>query len=250
MKKIIILAAHGLKQINIDDIYAKIVKAVELNFSKNETVLGFTSKTVITFLKEIFPKQEYCVEKLIVKYLTLNYDEIFIQPLFINSGIEYKKIVLLKEKYHEIKLGKPLINDAIDFYQILKLSECKIENSLSTPILFVIHGNNYDDEFLLMIQNLSKQNSYKFLICALENNSSIVKVIEYCKDRNIIELFLFPLFVAPGGHVLNDLLCQKSTSLVSKLDNNGIKIKKVFKTLSENDVLIDILLDKMNSLTL
>lgn len=250
MKKIIILAAHGLKQINIDDIYAKIVRAVGLNFSKNETVLGFTSKTVITFLKEIFPTQEYCVKKLIVKYLTLNYDEIFIQPLFINSGIEYKKLILLKEKYHEIKLGKPLINDAVDFYQILKLYEGNVENLSSVPLLFVIHGNNYDDDCFLMIQDISKKSSYKFLICSLENNSSIVKVIGYCKDRNIVELFLVPLFVTPGGHVVNDLLSQKPTSLVSKLGNNGIKIKKVFKTLSENDALIDILLDKMNSLIL
>jgi len=248
MKKVIILAAHGFKDPNINDVYAKVLRAFEQNFPKIEIALAFTSNSVLTFLKNINPLQEYCLETLVSKYIDLNYCEIFIQPLFIYAGIEYNNLKFLKEKYHNVAIGRPLIDSVFDFYQILKIYEFDHDNRYGTTLLFVIHGNNCDDKLLLLIQEISEQSFSKFLACAIENEPSITKVIARCKDKNIVEVILCPLFVAPGRHVLNDLLGQKSTSLVSKFNNNEIKVKKVFKTLSENDSLIDILLSKMKSL--
>ncbi len=184
------------------------------------------------------------IEKLLIDLKNKKYLEITILPLQIIPGIEYKKLIntvlTLKNDFYSIDIKKPLLYSENDITKVCNILNDIKPNDNST-LICVAHDTKTD--FCMTydkLQNILKELNYKNIyITTLKGSLRFENIIPIIKEKNIKEVYLYPLTLTHSTHVKRDIFGQDN-SCYSKLKSLNIKVNKINIPLCQIDNIISI----------
>lgn len=237
MKQAIIIASFGTMSVkakeNTVDIIEKQFKKEFFNFDVFQV---YMSKIIIDKIKKEKNINTYSLSQLLKILYEKKYEKIFIQPLNIINGTEYKKIVeeanLYKERFEIIDIGKPLLSSVEDF-EIIKtfLEERTKNNRVGEGLVLMGHGNKINNDSYKKLDNILKDKP--IFICAMEGVPDFNMLVERLNRLNIKKVTLSPFLLFSGKHVRDEMVSKERSSLKSKLENKGFKVDICLKGLGE-----------------
>ena len=237
MKQAIIIASFGTMSVKAKektvDIIEKQFKGEFVNFNVFQV---YMSEIIIEKMRKEKNIIIYSLSQLLKILYEKNYEKIFIQPLNIINGIEYKKIVeetdLYKEKFEIIDVGKPLLSSIEDFENIKTfLEERTKDNRIGEGLVLMGHGNKINNDSYKKLDNILKDKP--IFICAMEGYPNFNMLVERLNRLNINKVTISPLLLFSGKHVRDEMISNEKPSLKSKLEDKGFKVDICLKGLGE-----------------
>jgi len=250
MKKAIILVSFGVidEQIRhtcIDSITLKIKKY----FPDYTVCTAFTSMFILKKLR----KQNIHIDSLpevLTKLQQEQYEEVVIQPTHLTPGEEYEnKIIAVSEVYKtvfpKLKVGSPVfsVEDEIpdkDDYRIGL--QCILQQIVSLAkteeVVLMGHGSPHQHNPIYeILQRKADELNLPITIGVLEPTDypGLEDVIARLKNKNKKNIYLMPLLLAGGMHVMQDMAGESPDSWLNKLKRAGFIVRVYEKGLGENE---------------
>jgi len=250
MKKAIILVSFGVvdEQVRrscLDSIALKIRQS----FPEYTVCIAFTSMFILKKLK----KQNIQIDSLpevLVKLQQEKYEEVVIQPTHLTPGEEYEnKIIAVCEAYKtvfsKLKIGNPVFSlenempDKDDYIIGLKCILQQIVSLAKTEeVVLMGHGSPHQHNPIYeILQRKADELKLPITIGVLEPNDypGFDDVVVRLKHKNIKNIYLMPMLLAGGIHVMQDMAGASPNSWLNKLKHEGFKVRVYEKGLGENE---------------
>lgn len=241
MKRAIIVVSFGTSyleslKLNIEGCENHLKNA----FPEYDHYRAFTSQRIIKKLRERDNIHIDNLEESLIKLKSASYDEVYIQPLHMIAGHEYDNIYNTYIKYKALEtfkkltLGKALLNDDKD-YDLL-INALVEDGKRDEYYIYVGHGSshNSNDSYKVLQEKIDKRAITNIKITTLTNDFSFQEIMADIKRKYIGEVTLAPLMLVAGDHAKNDIFGQGEDSLLSKLKEEGIRVKKNDRGLGES----------------
>lgn len=238
------------RKVTIDAVTDKIKTA----FPGYEVRQAFTSRIIIKKLAERdglqFDTEKQAIEKLKAE----GFSEVIIQPLHIEAGDEYDKLMKVVEKYKDsfdkVSVGRPVLyytgqeGEKPDDYMIA-INAIKAQLPKVGPreaIAFMGHGGVHPSNtayaaLQMKLQDAGLNNVYVFTV---EGYPTFENMVEKMKANKIEKVMLMPFMVVAGDHANNDMAGDEKDSFKSQLIEAGFKVDAYLHGLGENAGIQDI----------
>ena len=244
-KQAIILALFGTLDKKAKKSYDRIVEQYQRNFPNCDIKLIYTSsfirKKSLTNgdnLKSLSEQLDELIKN--------NINKIVIQSLHIMSGLEYKKLIKTISDFHstrkgnyKISVGKPLLTSQNDLNLLLNSLENKyLLNDFTNKnggVIFFLHGDKSKktDQQQKEVELSLKKYNENFYIEKIDSNKIDSSITKKIKEKQVNKLYLLPLFLIAGHHVINDICGESPQSWNSFFKGNDIKTTPIIKGLGD-----------------
>ena len=238
------------RKVTIDAVTDKIKAA----FPDYEVRQAFTSRIIIKKLADRdglqFDTEKQAIEKLKAE----GFSEVIIQPLHIEAGDEYDKLMKVVDKYKDsfekVTVGRPVLyytgqeGEKPDDYMIA-INAIKAQLPTVGPreaIAFMGHGGVHPSNtayaaLQMKLQDAGLNNVYVFTV---EGYPTFENMVEKMKANKIEKVTLMPFMVVAGDHANNDMAGDDKDSFKSQLIEAGFKVDAYLHGLGENKGIQDI----------
>lgn len=205
---------------------------------------AFTSSSMSNILFNKHGKLVQRLEEILYKLNNEKYKEIYIQPLHIIEGSEYSHInKVLKEysyTFSKIRIGNVLMGENEE--KFLKGSNVIYEainknfKSKDSNIILVGHGskNTNDYKYKKIKEKFIEEGFKNTYIGTLEGENQKEEILNKMLEDKIREVYLVPILMLPGKHILKDIFGDYD-SWKTLLEDNNIKVNYIKKSLLQYD---------------
>ena len=229
--KAIVLVAFGSAYIQgIKDSIDLLKLDLEKKFKGYTIMTTFTSKKVISLLKERHNYYVPHISSTLFNLVNDGYKEVYLVPLHVIEGAQFKQLLKLKSEYEysfdRIELLKPLLSykeeKVKEIYSIVEGLKGDMEDG---DILLVGHGSLKDsnDVYKNIKTEFDELLGKRFYMATLEGENTFERTIKEIKENNVEHITIKTLLIIPGKHYINDI-CEGEYSLVKRLENEGINV--------------------------
>lgn len=223
-------------------------------FPDYEVRHAFTSRIIIKKLAERDGLKIDTEKQALDKLKAEGYTEVIIQPLHMEAGDEYEKLMRSVANYSKafakISVGRPVLyytgqeGEKPDDYLIaIKALQNQIPKlGKNEAVAFMGHGgvnpsNTAYAALQMKIQDAGLKNVYVFTV---EGYPTIENLITELKANKIKKVTLMPLMLVAGDHAQNDMAGDEKDSFKSQLIEAGFKVDTYLHGLGENAGIQDI----------
>lgn len=254
-KKAILVVSFGTtyeetRRLTTDAVENKIRAA----FPEYEVRHAFTSRIIIKKLAERDGLKVDTEKQALDKLKAEGYTEIIVQPLHMEAGDEYDKLVRAVENYSKafakISVGRPVLyytgqeGEKPDDYLIaLKALQTQFPKlGKNEAVALMGHGGVHPSNtayaaLQLKIQDAGLKNVFIFTV---EGYPTIENLVSELKVNKIKKVTLMPLMLVAGDHAQNDMAGDDKESFKSQLIAEGFKVETYLHGLGENSGIQDI----------
>jgi sirohydrochlorin cobaltochelatase len=249
VKKAILAVSFGTtyadtRKVTIEAVEEKIRAA----FPDYEVRHAFTSRIIIKKLAERDGLQ-YDTERQALERLKADgYAEVLIQPLHIEAGDEYEKLLKAAAQYGQdfapITVGRPLLyytgqkgekpDDYLSVIQALRMQLPK--QGAHEAVALMGHGgvhpaNTAYAALQLKLEDAGLKNVFVFTV---EGYPTVENLVNKLKQNKIKKVTLMPLMLVAGDHAHNDMAGAEADSFKSQLQKAGFRVETYMHGLGEN----------------
>lgn len=255
-KKAILVVSFGTtyaetRAVTIDAVANKIKTA----FPDYEVRQAFTSRIIIKKLMDRDNLKIDTEKQALERLKAEGYSEVIVQPLHMEAGDEYDKVLHVVDGYvknksfDKITVGRPVFyftgqeEKPDDFsLAINALKEQFPKLSKREAVVLMGHGGPHPSNaaystLQLKLQDAGFNNAFVFTV---DSYPTIENVIAKCKANKIEKITLMPLMVVAGDHANNDMAGDEPDSYKSQLLKAGFKVDTYLHGLGENKGIQDI----------
>lgn len=255
-KKAILVVSFGTtyddtRKVTIDAVTDKIKAA----FPGYDVRQAYTSRIIIKKLMDRDNRQVDTEKQAIDKLKAEGYSEVIVQPLHVEAGDEYDKVMKVVDghvkakSFDRITMGRPVLyftgqEEKPDDYALainaLKQQLPKLGKKEAVALMG--HGgphpsNTAYSALQLKLQDAGLNNVYVFTVDAYP---TIENIIARAKADKIEKITLMPLMVVAGDHAQNDMAGDEEDSYKTQLIKAGFKVDAYLHGLGENKGIQDI----------
>lgn len=255
-KKAILVVSFGTtyaetRAVTIDAVANKIKTA----FPDYEVRQAFTSRIIIKKLMDRDNLKIDTEKQALERLKAEGYSEVIVQPLHMEAGDEYDKVMHVVDGYvknksfDKITVGRPVFyftgqeEKPDDFsLAINALKEQFPKLGKREAVVLMGHGGPHPSNaaystLQLKLQDAGFNNAFVFTV---DSYPTIENVIAKCKANKIEKITLMPLMVVAGDHANNDMAGDEPDSYKSQLLKAGFKVDTYLHGLGENKGIQDI----------
>ena len=255
VKKAILVVSFGTtyadtRKVTTDAVEAKIKAA----FPEYDVRHAFTSRIIIKKLAErdgrVVDTEKQALEKLKAE----GYKEIVIQPLHVEAGDEYSKLMRIVDKYEKsfdkVSVGRPILyytgqeGEKPDDYAIaIKALQDQLPKlGKNEAVGLMGHGgvnpsNTAYAALQLKLQDAGLKNVFVFTV---EGYPTYENMVTALKANKIKKITLMPFMLVAGDHAQNDMAGDEKDSFKSQLTAAGFQVEAYIHGLGENKGIQDI----------
>lgn len=254
-KKAILVVSFGTtyedtRKVTIDAVEEKIRNA----FPDYEVRKAFTSRIIIKKLADRDGLQVDTEKQALQKLIDEGYNEVIIQPLHMEAGDEYEKLLKVVAKYEDsfdkITVGRPVLyytgqegekpDDYMIAIQALKAQLPKL--GARDAVALMGHGgvNPSNTAYAALQLKLRDAGMNNVFVFTVEGYPTIENLIAELKAKNVEQVTLMPFMVVAGDHANNDMAGDDKDSFKSQLIAAGFKVNAYLHGLGENVGIQDI----------
>ena len=214
----IILVAFGTMSISAQKLYHQFEIEVKSNFPGHKILWAYTAKSLVTRLKQQGDDAKTLGEVYTI-IRTGGFRAAIVQSLHIAPGYQHSTIINEDHQGLKISFGNTLLETTTDISEVAL--ELLARFKPNKPIMVVAHGNAsrsyYNSELETLGTIMSSANSNLHFTC-LEGTKNL-DALERFKKLVHSEgwVYVCPLFLVPGNHVIFDILGKHPTSIKSYL---------------------------------
>ena len=254
-KKAILVVSFGTtyedtRKVTIDAVAAKVRTA----FPDYEVRQAFTSRIIIKKLAERDGLKIDTEKQALDKLKAEGYQEVIVQPLHLEAGDEYDKLVRAVARYEKsfakITVGRPVLyytgqeGEKPDDY-MLAIDALRTQLPVlgkRDAVALMGHGGVHPSNtayaaLQLKLQDAGVKNVFVFTV---EGYPTVENLIGEMKAKKIKTVTLMPLMVVAGDHANNDMAGDEKDSFKSQLLSAGFQVKTYLHGLGENAGIQDI----------
>lgn len=255
VKKAILVVSFGTtyadtRKVTTDAVEAKIKAA----FPEYDVRHAFTSRIIIKKLAErdglVVDTEKQALEKLKAE----GYKEIVIQPLHVEAGDEYSKLMRIVDKYEKsfdkVSVGRPILyytgqeGEKPDDYAIaIKALQDQLPKlGKNEAVGLMGHGgvnpsNTAYAALQLKLQDAGLKNVFVFTV---EGYPTYENMVTALKANKIKKITLMPFMLVAGDHAQNDMAGDEKDSFKSQLTAAGFQVEAYIHGLGENKGIQDV----------
>lgn len=255
VKKAILVVSFGTtyadtRKVTTDAVEAKIKAA----FPEYDVRHAFTSRIIIKKLAErdglVVDTEKQALEKLKAE----GYKEIVIQPLHVEAGDEYSKLMRIVDKYEKsfdkVSVGRPIFyytgqeGEKPDDYAIaIKALQDQLPKlGKNEAVGLMGHGgvnpsNTAYAALQLKLQDAGLKNVFVFTV---EGYPTYENMVTALKANKIKKITLMPFMLVAGDHAQNDMAGDEKDSFKSQLTAAGFQVEAYIHGLGENKGIQDV----------
>ena len=230
MKAIILVAFGSASLQGIRDSIELLEEDLREEFNNEYTIFkAFTSKKVISLLKE---RHNYVIpylSELLFNLANDGYEEVNIVPLHMMKGKGYQGLVDIRNEYSysfkKLRLLDTLLGSEEDKQEktIRNMVTAMDEHMEDGKILLSGHGSKEDSNSIYskIEYEFNKRYKDKFYMATLEGSNTFDKVLSKLKRDDVKSITIKPLLIIPGKHYIHDI-SEGENSYVGILRSNGI----------------------------
>ena len=254
-KKAILVVSFGTtyedtRKVTIDAVEEKIRNT----FPDYEVRKAFTSRIIIKKLADRDGLQVDTEKQALQKLIDEGYNEVIIQPLHMEAGDEYEKLLKVVAKYEgsfdKITVGRPVLyytgqegekpDDYMIAIQALKAQLPKL--GARDAVALMGHGgvNPSNTAYAALQLKLRDAGMNNVFVFTVEGYPTIENLIAELKAKNVEQVTLMPFMVVAGDHANNDMAGDDKDSFKSQLIASGFKVNAYLHGLGENVGIQDI----------
>jgi sirohydrochlorin cobaltochelatase len=249
VKKAILVVSFGstyadTRKATIEAVEARIRAA----FPDYEVRSAFTSRIIIKKLAERDGLKYDTESQALEKLKTEGYTEVLVQPLHIEAGDEYVKIIKAVSNYAsafaKIAVGRPLLyytgqaNEKPDDYRIaIQALRGQLPNLGAREAVGLMgHGglnpaNTAYAALQLKLEDAGLKNVFVFTV---EGYPTLDNLIVKLQQNKIKKVTLIPFMMVAGDHANNDMAGDEEDSFKSQLQKAGFQVEVYLHGLGEN----------------
>lgn len=215
---------------------------------------AFTSRIIIKKLADRdglkFDTEKQALDKLKAE----GYTEVIIQPLHMEAGDEYEKLMRVVTKYEKsfakISVGRPLLyytgqegekpDDYLIAIKALQTQLPKLGNH--EAIALMGHGgvNPSNAAYAALQLKLGDAGLKNVFVFTVEGYPTVENLINELKENKIKKVTLMPFMMVAGDHANNDMAGDEKDSFKSQLTAAGFQVEAYLHGLGENAAIRDI----------
>ena len=215
---------------------------------------AFTSRIIIKKLADRdglkFDTEKQALDKLKAE----GYTEVIIQPLHMEAGEEYEKLMRVVTKYEKsfakISVGRPLLyytgqegekpDDYLIAIKALQTQLPKLGNH--EAIALMGHGgvNPSNAAYAALQLKLGDAGLKNVFVFTVEGYPTVENLINELKANKIKKVTLMPFMMVAGDHANNDMAGDEKDSFKSQLTAAGFQVEAYLHGLGENAAIRDI----------
>lgn len=238
------------RKVTIDAVADKIQSA----FPDYEVRQAFTSRIIVKKLAERDSLQIDTEKQALEKLKEEGYSEVLIQPLHIEAGDEYDKLMKVvdqyKDSFDKLSVGRPLLyytgQEGVkpdDYTIAINAIKAQLpKTGAHEAVAFMGHGGVHPSNtayaaLQMKLQDAGLNNVYIFTV---EGYPSFEDMVGKMKAAKIEKVTLMPFMVVAGDHAKNDMAGDEKDSFKSQLLEAGFKVDAYLHGLGENAGIQDI----------
>jgi len=254
-KKAILVVSFGTTFADTRAVTTEAVKnKIKAAFPDYEVREAFTSRIIIKRLMDRdnlkFDTEKQALEKLVAD----GYKELYIQPLHMEAGEEYEKLMGVvadyKASFDKLAVGRPILyytgqeGQKPDDYAIaIKAFQLQFPKlGPNEAVCLMGHGglspaNTAYAALQMKINDAGLKNVFVFTV---EGYPTIDNLVTVLKANKIKKVTLMPIMLVAGDHAHNDMAGSKDDSFKNVLLKAGFKVDTYIHGLGENKAIQDI----------
>ncbi|HJO95611.1 MAG TPA: sirohydrochlorin cobaltochelatase [Victivallales bacterium] len=256
-KKGILLVAFGTSVKSGKKSFENIDRLTKEKFKNIPIRWAYTS----SFIRKKLAKQgeiTYSVREALNKMKTDGFTHVAVQSLHITNGSEFNDMVFETKHFTEgnnafqsLVIGEPLLISYKDLEKFINAVLTSMPNHRETndAIVLMGHGNRHgigDMTFTAARDELKKRDSNSFL-ATVEGYPDFNTMKKNLIASKIKKAYLIPMMIVCGDHAYNDMAGSDSDSWKSQLEQLNIQCIPVYKGLGENNKIVNIFLDHIQT---
>ena len=254
-KKAILVVSFGTtyedtRKVTIDAVEEKIRNT----FPDYEVRKAFTSRIIVKKLADRDGLQVDTEKQALEKLIDEGYNEVIIQPLYMEAGDEYEKLMKVVAQYEgsfdKITVGRPVLyytgqkGEKPDDYMIaIQALKAQLPNmGPRDAVALMGHGgvNPSNTAYAALQLKLRDAGMNNVFVFTVEGYPTIENLIAELKAKNVEQVTLMPFMVVAGDHANNDMAGDDKDSFKSQLIAAGFKVNAYLHGLGENVGIQDI----------
>ncbi|ANZ61170.1 sirohydrochlorin cobaltochelatase [Secundilactobacillus paracollinoides] len=207
--------------------------AFQMAFPDAEVFRAFTSKIVVSRIKQNEDITIDSPQEAIAKISAAGFDTLYVQSLHLIPGIEYHQVEdavrASASHFKRVVIGRPLLNDFADYQAIVHfLKQIGSPLAADEAVLFMGHGtaNSAFTAYACLDHMLMDSQHY---MGAVESYPDIQFEIGRLKAAGTKKVRLQPFMLVAGNHAHNDMASDAPDSWQSQLQRAGIQVTPVQK---------------------
>lgn len=251
MRKLgILLVTFGTSNSNTFHRGIKHIEQRVMEAFQDQTVYtAFTSSKERQLLQEKSGIKVYSVEESIHRIQEERIHKIVIQPLYIQKGLEYRKMMKeiedYKDKTIKIIVASPLLEQKSDCEYIIDgLKKVLPRLETNEAIIFMGHGTKHHcGQERILIKNMFMQVGLKnWHMAFLEEQPYIWDIVNIIKQYKYKRIYLTPFLIVVGKHVLKDMVGEKESTWERILINEGYEVEVILRGLGEYEFVSELVI--------
>jgi sirohydrochlorin cobaltochelatase len=255
VKKAILVVSFGTtyadtRKLTIEAVQNKIKAA----FPGYEVRQAFTSRIIIKTLADRDGIKIDTEKQALDRLKTEGYTEVVVQPLHIEAGEEYTKLLKgvagYEQAFAKIALGRPLLyytgqeGDKPDDYLIaIKALQQQLPKlGKDDAVALMGHGgvNPANAAYAALQLKLEDAGLKKVFVFTVEGYPTVENLKSKLKQNKVKKVTLAPLMLVAGDHATNDMAGAEPDSFQSQLRQAGFRVESRIRGLGENPAIQDI----------
>lgn len=224
-------------------------------FPDYEVRRAFTSRIIIKKLAERDGLKVDTEKQALDKLRAEGYTDIVIQPLHMEPGDEYEKLLRVVEGYEKSKafakiaVGRPVLyypgqeDKPDDYATAIKAIQTQFPKlGRHDAIAMMGHGGVHpaNTAYAALQMKLEDAGLKNVFVFTVEGYPTIENLMDKLKENKIKKVILMPLMLVAGDHAQNDMAGDEKDSFKSQLLAAGFKVETYLHGLGENAAVQDI----------
>jgi Cobalamin biosynthesis protein CbiK, Co2+ chelatase len=254
-KKAILVVSFGTTYADTRKLTTEAVEdKIRAAFPDYEVRHAFTSRIIIKRLADRdglkFDTEKQALDKLKAE----GYREVIIQPLHIEAGDEYEKLMHVVANYEKsfdkLTVGRPLLyytgqegEKPDDYLLAINALQAQLPKlGKNEAVALMGHGgvNPANTAYAALQMKLQDAGLNNVFVFTVEGYPTVENLVKELKTNKIKKVTLMPMMLVAGDHANNDMAGDDKESFKSQLIAAGFKVETYIHGLGENQGIQDI----------
>ncbi|MBP2643269.1 MAG: Sirohydrochlorin cobaltochelatase [Firmicutes bacterium] len=255
-KKAILVVSFGTtyadtRKVTTDAVESKIKAA----FPEYEVRRAFTSRIIVKKLADRDGIRVDTEKQALEKLKAEGYTEVIIQPLHMEAGDEYEKLMRTVEGYDtskaftKIAVGRPVLyytgqeGKPDDYLIVIKALQTQLPKlGKEDAVALMGHGGVHpaNAAYAVLQMKMKDAGLKNVFVFTVEGYPTIENLKESLKQNKIKKVILMPFMLVAGDHANEDMAGDDKNSFKSQLIQSGFTVETYMHGLGENLAIQDI----------
>lgn len=248
-KKAILVVSFGTTYADTRKVTTEAVEnQIRTAFPDYEVRRAFTSRIIVKKLADEEGLKIDTEKQALDRLKAEGYTEVIVQPLHIEAGEEYEKLMNSVANYHKvfvkIAVGRPLLyytgqegEKPDDYLILIKAIRTQLSKlGKGEAVAFLGHGGVHPSNAAYGVLQLKLQDSglHNIFVFTVEGYPTLENLLDKLKQNKIKKVTLMPLMLVAGDHANNDMAGDEEDSFKSQLLKAGFRVDTYLHGLGEN----------------